>query len=100
MPRLVSIESLVAAARDQVSCALGDGLAILSLQTGVCYELDSVGADVWELIRGPRPVSEVRDLLLGQYGVQREQGEQDLLELMERLAAEGLIEVVDERESA
>jgi len=88
--------SIVVAAEDQVSSDLGGEMAILDLRVGVYYGLDEVGARVWQLIQEPRPVREVRDVLLEEYEVVPERCEHDLLALLQKLAEEGLIEVRDE----
>ena len=89
----LSVESVVVASRDQVSCPLGEESAILNLKNSVYYGLDPVGARVWNLLREPRRVAAVRDTLLGEYDVEAKRCEQDLLELLEKMRGEGLIEV-------
>jgi hypothetical protein len=68
---------------------------MLNLKNGVYYGLDPVGARIWNLIQQPRTVSEVLQILLREYEVDAERCERDLLELLQRLAAEGLIEVTE-----
>ena len=68
-------------------------MAILDLKAGVYYGLDAVGARIWSLIQEPRTVNEIRDILLEEYEVEPERCERDLLELLQRLADEGIIEV-------
>jgi hypothetical protein len=92
MKSTVSGHSTVVAARDQVSSDLGKEVAILDLKAGVYYGLDAVAARIWNLIQEPRTVNEIRDILLEEYEVEPERCERDLLALLERLAAEGLIE--------
>jgi hypothetical protein len=93
---VVSGDSTVVAAKDQVSSDLGGEVAILDLKAGVYYGLDAVGARIWSLIQEPRTVNEIRNILLEEYEVQPERCERDLLVLLQRLADEGLIEVKDE----
>jgi len=89
----LSLQSIVTAAPEQVSCPLGDESAILNLKNTVYYGLDSVGARVWSLLQQPRSVRELRDALLEEYEVEEERCERDLLELLEKMRAEGLIQV-------
>jgi len=89
----LSVESVVVASRDQVSCPLGEESAILNLKNSVYYGLDPVGARVWNLLREPRRVAAVRDTLLDEYDVEAKRCEHDLLELLEKMRGEGLIEV-------
>jgi hypothetical protein len=90
---VVSGDSTVVAAKDQVSSDLGGEVAILDLKAGVYYGLDAVGARIWSLIQEPRTVNEIRNILLEEYEVEPERCERDLLVLLQRLAEEGLIEV-------
>jgi len=91
----LSGQSVVVAAKDQVSCDLQGEAAILNLANGVYYGLDSIGAQVWTLLQQPRRVAEIRDAVLREYEVEPERWQSDLLALLERLQAEGLIEVRD-----
>ena len=89
----VSLSSIVAASADQLSCELGGETAILNTRSGRYFGVEGVGARIWNLIQGPAKVAEVRDALLAEYEVATEQCEAELLELLERLAGAGLIEV-------
>jgi hypothetical protein len=75
---------------------LGEEAAILGLKAGMYYGLNAPGARIWSLVQEPRPVSEIRDVLLSEYDVEPDRCERDLLTLLQRLADEGLIEVKDE----
>lgn len=86
----------VVANKEQVSCDLGGEAAILNLKTGVYYGLDPVGARIWNLIQEPKGFDEIRGILLKEFDVQPDRCERDLLALLEKLAAEGLIEVKHE----
>ncbi len=89
----LSMHSIVVATADQVSCDLGEEAAILNLKNSVYYGLDPVGARVWRLLKQPRSANELRDALLGEYEVELERCEKDLLALLEKMRDEGLIEV-------
>jgi hypothetical protein len=89
----LSTNSIVVASPDQVSCPLGDESAILNLNNTVYYGLNPVGSSVWRLLQQPKTVGELRDALLDEYDVEAERCESDLLELLEKMRAEGLIQV-------
>jgi hypothetical protein len=93
MDRSLRTSSIVVAAKEQVSCPLGEEAAVLNLKNSVYYGLDSVGARVWTLLQQPRSVSELRDTLLSEYDVEARRCEQDLLALLETMRNEGLIEI-------
>jgi hypothetical protein len=93
--RDLSVTSIVAATKDQVSADLGGETILLSMQSAMYYGLDSVGARIWELLREPVRVSEIRDVIAREYDVEIERCESDVLAFLEELAAKGLIEVSD-----
>ena len=96
---MISISSVVVAAKDQVSSDLGEEVVILDLKNGVYYGLDAVGARIWNLIQEPKAVNEIRDVLLDEYEVEPEHCERDLLTLLEKLVAENLVEARDGTDS-
>jgi hypothetical protein len=89
----LSILSIVTASPEQISCPLGDESAILNVRSSVYYGLNPVGARVWNLLQQPKTVRELRDALVDEYDVESENCERDLLGLLEKLRAEGLIQV-------
>jgi Coenzyme PQQ synthesis protein D (PqqD) len=94
--KTLSVTSSVVAANDQVSSDLGGEVVILHLEAGQYYSLETVGARIWSLIQEPRPVEEIRDILVSEYEVEPGRCESDLLALLHRLSDEGLIDVRDE----
>jgi hypothetical protein len=91
----ITLDSVIVASPDQVSCALEDEVAIVHVKEGVYYGLDPVGARIWELIRTPQRVRSIRDALLAEYQVEAERCESDLLQLLQDLRAAGLVAVSD-----
>ena len=92
----ISGGSIVVAAKDQVSTDLAGETVILSLDSGVYYGLDAVGARIWSLIEEPRTLNEIRDAILEEYEVEPGRCERDIVALLEQLADAGLIEIRDE----
>jgi hypothetical protein len=93
---MLSPHSTVVATKDQVSCRLGEEAAILALDAGVYYSLNRVGARIWTLLQEPVIVQRLRATLLLEYDIEPDRLDRDLMDLLKRLAAEGLIEVLDE----
>ncbi len=91
----ISDRSVVVVAKDQVSCDLAGEAAILNVKSGVYYGLDPVGARIWNLMQEPRPVAEIQSAITDEYDVEPERCARDLVGLLEKLLAEGLIEVKD-----
>ena len=92
--------SVVVATKDQVSSDLAGEAIVLSLRTAMYYGLDQVGARIWELVREPTRVADIRDAIASEYDVELERCERDVLDLLRQLATEGLIEVRDGAEAA
>jgi Coenzyme PQQ synthesis protein D (PqqD) len=89
----ISLHTIVVAAPEQVSCPLGEESAILNLKNSVYYGMNPVGARVWDLLKQPQSVAELRSVLLEEYEVDEERCGHDLLTLLETMRSEGLIEV-------
>jgi len=92
----LTIDSVIQLSKDQVSCDLAGEAAILNLKAGMYYGVDPVGARIWSLAQKPVLVKEIRDTLLKEYDVEREQCEKDLFSLLDRFRQEGLIGVTHE----
>ena len=89
----LSRESVVVVARDQVSADLGDETVILSMKNDTYFGLDPVGARVWNMMQKPRRIAELHTAMLEEFDVEPTRCERDLIELLEKLLAEGLIEL-------
>ena len=93
MNQSITDRSVVVAAKDQVSCDLAGEAAILNVKSGVYYGLDPVGARIWSLMQEPREVADIQNAITSEYDVEPQRCAQDLMTLLEKLLAEGLIEV-------
>jgi coenzyme PQQ synthesis protein D (PqqD) len=89
----LSLQTTVIVSSQQVSCPLGDEAAVLNLKNSVYYGMNPVGATVWNLLKQPKTVAEIRDAIIEEYEVEEARCEQDLLTLLEQMRSEGLIEV-------
>jgi hypothetical protein len=87
------MSSIVSASRQQVSSELAGEVVILNLNAGIYHGLDATGTRIWQLIQSPMKVSDVRDAILGEYDVEADRCGRDLLELLEKLAHSGLLEI-------
>jgi hypothetical protein len=93
----MTLDKVVQAASNQVSCDVEGQTAILNIGSGVYYGLDPVGAAIWKLMEQPRSVASLRDAVLEEFDIDSERCERDLFDLLDKLAAEGLIEVRETR---
>ncbi len=94
---MISVDSTVLLRNELLFADLDRGeAAILSLKDGVYYGLDPVAARIWNLLKEHKKLSEVRDLLLKEFRVESDRLTRDLIELIERLAELGLVEISSE----
>jgi hypothetical protein len=91
----ISLQTPVVAAPDQVSCDLSGEIVILNLSDGVYYGLDAVGARIWELLKEPRSVQEIRDIIIQEYDVNSDRCTNDLVSLLSEMASRSLIRIQD-----
>jgi hypothetical protein len=96
LEQVLTENSIVAIAKDQVSADLAGEAVILNLKSGVYYGLNSVGAYIWSLIQEARNLGEIRGALLREYEVEPECLEHDLATLLKALVAAGLVEIRNE----
>jgi hypothetical protein len=90
---VITLDTIVRAASDQVSCDLDGEAAILNLKSGTYFGLDPVGAFVWNQLATPQPVSRIATAMLEHYDVEPERCHSDLLVLLGQLNQRGLLEL-------
>ncbi len=90
---MLTIRSHVVATKNQIGADLAGESVVLHLKNGVYYGLNTVGSRVWTLVQQPIRVQEIVGDLVSQYEVEPQHCEQDVLALIEKLVAEGLVEV-------
>jgi Coenzyme PQQ synthesis protein D (PqqD) len=93
MSEIISVHSVVVAAKNGLSRVIEKEVAILNLKNDTYYGLDRVGAYVWELVQEPKSVAEIRRAMLEKYEIDEARCERELLDLLGELQSEGLIEV-------
>ena len=97
----ISLDSLVSLSENQISADFSTAdpavarseVVVLNLDDGQYFELNEVGASVWQLLQEPVRVDEVLARLLEEYEVSNDECETDLLELLGDLEEHGLITV-------
>lgn len=77
-----------------VSRELEGETVLLNLETGIYFGLDAVATDVWKALRSSRSLQGACDALLGAYDVSAPVLSDDLLRLVNQMAAKGLVQAV------
>jgi hypothetical protein len=91
-PEIITLETTIVAAGEQVSCDVGDETVVLNLKDGVYYGLNPVAASVWKNIQQERKVLEILDMLIMEYEVESGVCSKDLFKLLSQLMTWGLVE--------
>ena len=79
-------------AKDVMIVDLSGEAVILNMDNWVYYGLNGLGYRVWNLIQEPKRIDEIKSMILGEYDVDSEVCEQDLLAFICDMAGEGLVE--------
>ena len=93
MSEIITVHSVVVAAKDGLFREVEKEVAILNQKNGTYYGLDRVGAYVWKLVQQPTSVAEIRSAMLEKYEIDEACCERELIDLLDQLRSEGLIEV-------
>jgi len=96
----LSLQTTVIVSSRQISCPLGDESAILNMKNSVYYGMNPVGTSIWNLLKEPKTIAEIRDTIVSEYDVDEERCERDLFTLLEQMRSEGLIEAHGEAGAA
>lgn len=90
---MTSLSSMITVPESVLFRDLEGEAVILSTENGKYYGLDEVGTRMWTLLSEHGQVKSAYQALLAEYDVTEEKLEQDLLDLVDRLASEGLLQV-------
>ncbi|NWH03405.1 lasso peptide biosynthesis PqqD family chaperone [Desulfobacter latus] len=81
---------------DEVLTSEVDGeVVMMSIDAGTYSGLDAIGSKIWELLEKPITVSEICDIMMSRYDVERDVCEKDVLSFLEDLASDNTIRIVD-----
>lgn len=75
-----------------VSRDLGGETVILNLETGIYFDLDGVATDIWQALQATGSLREVYEKMLGMYEVEPAVLGDDILKLVNQMAAKGLVQ--------
>lgn len=90
---MANLASRIAIPDDVLFRDLEGEAVILSTESGRYYGLDEVGTRMWNLLSQHGQIEPVYQALLAEYDVAEDRLQQDLLDLVDKLAAEGLLQV-------
>lgn len=71
---------------------LDGGAVLVDLTTGNCFELNRIGAEIWELLSQKTTEEAICSALAGRYPVERTELASDVRGLLEALKRHGLVD--------
>ncbi len=92
MPAELPPDTVIVAAKDQVSCEVGGEAAILHLGQGRYYGLNPVGARIWKLLETPHSLQDIAAVIAGEYEVELPICLADIGQWAARMQQQGLVE--------
>jgi len=88
---MTTLKSAINIPQDVVFQQLDGEAIVLNLTTGQTCNLDEIGARMWELLSKHAAIEPAYLALLDEYDVQQDRLKADLIELVDNLAAHGLL---------
>ena len=74
-----------------IEAEVDDEIVALHVDRGLCYGFNVTATSVWNALKEPRKVAELRDALLAEYDVDPQTCRQELAGIIETMAAQGLV---------
>jgi hypothetical protein len=93
MEDLVADDMLVTRCGEMIETEVDGELVALHVDKGTCYGFNGTATRIWSMIEQPRRLSELKEELLGEFDVDPATCEAQLKELLDELAADGLVEI-------
>src|SRR5438067_9437519 len=93
---MIGPDSRLARRSDLLVAELAGEIVFMNVDSGMCYGLDAVGTRIWHMLQQPVFAGDLHRALLDEFDVDFETCWRDLAGLLEELAAEKLVVVVDE----
>ena len=78
---------------DLIEAEVDDEILALHVEQGVCYGFNVTAARVWNSLREPRRIAELRAQLLDEFDVDEETCGRELSEILALLAAQRLVAI-------
>jgi hypothetical protein len=78
---------------EMIEAEVDGELVALHVDNGTCYGFNGTATRIWALIEQPRSFAELKDELLKEFDVDPATCEAQLKDLLDELAADGLVEI-------
>jgi hypothetical protein len=89
----ISFNQQITVTPDTLINQVGEESVLLNLGNEMYFGLDEVGTSMWQALTNSSTIQQAYESLLKEYNVEEGQLRQDLSDLIEKLAANGLVEI-------
>ena len=89
----LSTASVIARSNELVSSDIDGEVVMMSIENGKYYGLDKVGSRIWELLENQFLVSDLINKLLGEFAVDRDTCEKDVMFFLHKLDDDNMLEI-------
>ncbi|MEP7036985.1 MAG: lasso peptide biosynthesis PqqD family chaperone [Acidobacteriota bacterium] len=93
------VNQLFSADKEHLYSDMEGEAVILSLKNGKYYGVNSVGAYIWTTLQNPISFQDIQAGVMQEYSVDEETCRREVLVFLERMTEEGLVEVLDAKNS-
>ena len=91
MKKELSLGTVVVRNEQIPSAVIDEEVALMSIETGKYYAVNSVASDIWRILEKPSSVDELITSLTSEYDVDNETCTAQVIPFLEKLISEGLI---------
>ena len=85
--------SVVVQGRGLLSSNVYGDIVLISIKSGLYYDLDDVGSFIWNALEKPLSVTEIIEQVLLSYDIERSACEEDVMEFLQDLNDYNLLEI-------
>jgi hypothetical protein len=89
----ISLDSVVTPAPGLVAGDMHEEKAMLNIEKGKYYALDTVASRIWSLMETPRTVRELVRVLLEEYDIEEKKCQRDVITFLSKLHEAGLVKI-------
>ncbi len=90
--RLIGLRDQPSHAGQVIAQEISGSVVLLNIPSGQYYSLNEIGGRVWALCDGTRTVSEIIEVIRGEYEAPGDRVQNDVLALLRELAQEHLVD--------
>lgn len=89
----IDLSTVVKQAKAQISCKLGEEIAILNMQSALYFGLDEVGSVIWQELAEEKMVRDICVMVVEQFEIDVAKCQSDVIEFLDALVKAGLVEI-------